>query len=109
MTDETSRSRSGPQQVTEIWELIVAYTKQETVDPLKSLGRYLAWGLGGALLLGIGGIFLTLAALRALQTETDTTFTGHWSWAPYGIVVIGLLLISALVWWGRGARKKDRS
>jgi hypothetical protein len=29
-----------------------------------------------------------LSLLRALQTETGTTFTGNWSWAPYIIVLV---------------------
>jgi hypothetical protein len=42
----------------------------------------------GALLLGMGVSLLLLGGLRALQTETGTTFTGNWSWAPYLIVVV---------------------
>ena len=47
-----------------------------------------------AIFLGIGVSLLLLSGLRALQTETGTTFTGNWSWAPYLIAVaVGLVMI----------------
>ena len=83
-----------PEIATELWELTVAYAKQETIDPLKGLGRFVGAGIGGAIFLGIGVSLLLLSGLRALQTETSTTFTGNWSWAPYLMVVAaGLVLI----------------
>ncbi len=99
-----------PQLVVELRDLVVEYFKQETIVPLKQLGRYVAFGLLGALLLGFGAVFLGLAGLRALQTETDTTFTGNWSWVPYVIMVVALLLGAAVTWQTRGAvrRRKDR-
>jgi hypothetical protein len=82
--------------VSELVDLTKAYAKQETVDPLKGLGRYLGYGLAGALLLSIGVILLILAGLRALQSETGTTFTGNWSWAPYVIVLVGASAVIGL-------------
>jgi len=56
---------SGPiAQVTELKDLVVAYAKQETVDPLKTLKRYLAFGLSGALSIGVGLSFGLLALLE---------------------------------------------
>lgn len=96
----------NPQEtITELKDLVVAYAKQETVEPLKGLARYFAFGVAGALALGVGVGFLAMAGLRALQTETGSTFHGNWSWAPYGIVVAGLVILAALAWWGRGKRK----
>jgi hypothetical protein len=96
--------KSPQQTIQELRELVVAYFKQETLDPLKGLGRYLGFGVAGALLLGVGVFFLAMSGLRALQTETGTTFTGNWSWAPYGIVVVGLLLLTGLAWMARSRR-----
>jgi hypothetical protein len=79
----------------ELWALLTAYAKQETVDPLRSLGRYLGFGLGGAVLMTLGLFFLALSALRALQTETGDVFTGAWSAAPYAIVAVVLVAIAA--------------
>lgn len=98
--------KSTKQVVAELWELVVAYFRQETVVPLKRLGRYVALGTLGSFLLGLGVVFLTLAGLRALQTETGTTFTGNWTWAPYGIVVVVLALGAVVTWKARGARPR---
>ena len=78
-------------------ELLVTYAKQEIVEPLKSLGRFLGFGVAGSVLLGLGAVLLTLAVLRALQTETGTTFTGNWSWAPYLIVLVADLVAAVLL------------
>ena len=48
----------------EFVSLTVAYFKQETVDPIKALGRFIAFGIAGGLLLAVGGGLLALAAIR---------------------------------------------
>ncbi len=90
-------SKSPQQLVNELRDLVVTYAKQETVDPLRSLGRYLAFGLAGSFLLALGGIFLTLGVLRLLQNETGGVFDGGWSFVPYLLtlllagIVIGIM------------------
>ncbi len=91
----TKSQKSGASLVSELWTLITGYVKQETIGALKPLGRYLAFGLAGALLIGWGIVFLTLGGLRALQTETGSTFDGNWSFVPY-VIVIAVLLVLAL-------------
>ena len=81
----------------ELRDLVVTYVKQETIVPLASSGRYVGFGIAGALLLGLGVVLLGVGGLRALQTETGETFTGDWSWAPYLIVFVALLLGGAIV------------
>lgn len=92
-------------ELSEVKELIVAYAKQETIDPIKGLGRYLAFGLMGSFLLAAGCLLLALAGLRALQTETGTTFEGDWSWAPYLIVFVGAVVVGGLTFSRIGAKK----
>jgi hypothetical protein len=92
----SKQGKSIPEIVNELWELAVAYFKQETIDPLRSAGRFLALGVPGSILLAIGTSLLMLSGLRALQTETGSTFTGHWSWAPYSIVLAGGLVLILL-------------
>jgi hypothetical protein len=96
-----------PQVLRELWELVVAYFKQETAVPLQQLARVVALGLAGAALLGFGVVFLTLGGLRALQEETGSTFTGNWSWVPYLIMTAALLVGGALVW-KIGTRRKQK-
>jgi hypothetical protein len=91
-------SKSIPEVASELWQLGVDYAKQETIDPLKGLGRFVGFGLGGAIALGMGVSLILLAGLRALQTETGSTFTGNLSWAPYLIaVVVGAALIGLAI------------
>ena len=79
-----------------IVELLKAYVQQETIDPLKGVARYLAYGMAGSALMSIGLMMVALSSLRALQTETGTTFTGNWSWVPYLITLLGTLAVAAL-------------
>ncbi len=84
----------NPQQtLRELRDLVVSYAKQETVDPIKGLGRYIGYGVGGAALIGTGVVFVAIGLLRALQTETGEHFTDtisptsdNYSWVPYAIV-----------------------
>ena len=88
--------KSIPQVVSELKELTVDYAKQETIDPLRGLGRFVAFGVGGSLVLAIGLSLLGLAGLRAMQSETGTAFTGNWSWAPYLIATAVLAVLAVL-------------
>jgi hypothetical protein len=90
--------KGAPEILQELFDLLKAYAKQETLDPLKALGRYLAWGAAGALLLSIGIFFLALAGLRALQSQM-TTFRSTWSWAPYLMVAVVLIGVIAVAAW----------
>ena len=93
---KSAKPKSLGETVSGIVELLKAYAKQETLEPLKRLGRYLGFGVAGSVLIATGLVLLMLAALRALQTETGSTFTGSWSWAPYAIVIVGTLLVAVL-------------
>jgi len=89
-------SKSIPEVMQELKELTITYAKQETVDPLKSMFRWVGFGVGGSLVLAIGLSLLGLAGLRALQTETGTMFTGNLTWIPYLIVGAALGFIAGM-------------
>ena len=79
----------------ELWELAQAYAKQETVDPLKNLGRYLGFGLGGSLSISLGAGMLAFGLLRLLQGVD--WFDDGWSFVPYLVVVLLLGLTIGLI------------
>ena len=105
---ERASAASLPQLVLELRDLVVQYFKQETLVPLQQLGRYIAFGIAGALFLGLGATMLAVGLLRLLQTETGDTFTGDWSWVPYVIVVVVLIVGGMLTWAARGIRKRSK-
>lgn len=78
--------------------LVIEYVKQETVEPVKALGRFVGYGLAGSLLIAVGLVLLLVALLRVLQTET-TAFTGNLSWLPYLIVIAVALALVVLAAW----------
>jgi hypothetical protein len=94
--DAPRSDKSLPSLGSELLDLVRAYAKQETIEPISGLARFVAFGVAGSALLGIGTLLVSLSLLRALQTETGETFDGNWSWAPYIItfvlcaIVIGL-------------------
>jgi len=88
-------SYGGPQ---EIQKMLVDYAKQETIDPLKTLGRYLAFGLAGSIFVSLGLFFWSLAILRYVQTLE--WFSGS-SWASagaYGIAFGSVLLFLVIIY-----------
>ena len=106
--DVKAKPRNPTGDARELVDLVIAYAKQETLEPLKGLGKRAALGLGGALLLGIGGIFCSLAALRAMQSETDFFERHNLSYLPYFFTVVILILLSLVGWMGLGPGKKDK-
>jgi hypothetical protein len=82
----------------EIRDLIVSYAKQETITPLRSLQRYLGFGMAGSLLIFMGSFFLGLGLLRLMQSY-DVFAGGSWaSTLPYVIAMVVLILLMGLVY-----------
>ena len=89
----------NPQQtVRELQELVVAYAKQETIEPLKGMARLAGFGIAGALLVGMGVAFMSIGMLRGLQSLSGWAVHGNWSWVPYIAVVIALVLLASGIW-----------
>ncbi|MHB8319055.1 MAG: hypothetical protein ACYDEP_07500 [Acidimicrobiales bacterium] len=81
------------------FELVVAYLKQETLGPLKELGRFLVFGIVGSIAIAVGLVLMLVGVLRLLQGETGSALNGNWSWVPYlAVVVIALVLIAVAGW-----------
>jgi len=98
----STKSKKPADQVSELRDLVVGYAKQETIDPLRALKRYLALGVGGAVLVGVGAIYLILGLLRGLQsldwfnsrTQTDGW---HGAWLIYVITLVAAIALLAIV------------
>ncbi|HXZ82688.1 MAG TPA: hypothetical protein VED84_02935 [Acidimicrobiales bacterium] len=111
--DGSSRSRAA---FGETVSVLRRYVVQETLAPLRQLGRRLVFGLSGALLIAIGAVIALIGMLRALQTETGRTFAGHWSFAPYLLTAAAAVVaLAGFVAFGfrgvvtRGARPRSGS
>ncbi len=105
-TPGTSRPGKPGEVLEELRDLLLAYFRQEAVEPLKRLLAWLGWGMLGAALLCIGMVLLALAALRALQTETAEHLSGSLSWTPYAIVLAAFVLIFAFALKSARARRR---
>ncbi|HVC14085.1 MAG TPA: hypothetical protein VND62_04415 [Acidimicrobiales bacterium] len=84
---------------TDALQLVIDYVKQETLTPLKGLGRYLVVGILGSIALCGGLVLLLVALLRALQEETGGFFKGTMTWAPYVIVGGAAVIAMGLAAW----------
>jgi hypothetical protein len=96
-----------PTLVAELKALAINYTKQETLEPVKALGRYLAFGVAGSLMLAIGLTLWVIAGLRALQEETGSMFTGHLTWLPYLLTLVGTALVIGAAGYAVNAEKRS--
>ncbi len=104
---EDKKDKSLPGEAQELWQLVLGYAKQETLDPVKNLGRFLGFGLGGALLGSLGAVLLLLGGLRLLQTETGEAFDGNLTFIPYLLVLLvsGAIVAGAMKAVTRSQRK----
>lgn len=99
---EQRPDNSIPRIVSELWDMVVSYLKQETLVPMQGLGRFVAFGVVGSFVLAIGVIILMVGCLRGLQTETGDLFSGSWTWLPYfisatvGVAVVGMSAAAVL-------------
>lgn len=94
-----------PQLVTELVDLSKQYLQEQAVDPAKKLGKTAALGLAAALLWSIGGILLSVAALRwIVGALEDTTM---WSALGYGLGFLAVAVVVGLLGWrmSRGSEK----
>ena len=85
--------------IPELIEFVRSYVKQETVEPLRGVGRWIAFGAAGALCLGLGLVIVLLGVLRLVEEEWPRTASGSWSWVAYLITVlvaIALLVVTLL-------------
>jgi hypothetical protein len=105
---ETSDPTDLPSHVQDLSKLVIGYVKQETLEPIRGLGRFIGFGLAGSTLVGFGLVVLFLGVLRLLQEETGDTFRGHLSFVPYLITLAACGAVAGGALKARG-KKKERT
>ena len=85
-------------------DLFRRYLRQETVEPLRLLGRYLLFGTAGSILVAVGTVLVAVGTLRGLQVSG--VLDGWWSWVPYLVAALplGVAGIGAVTLIGRSGR-----
>ena len=83
-------------EIGEVIDLVKTYVRQETVGPLKGIGRKVGVGVAGALLIGLGLFFLAVGLLRLIQDKIPRLARGSWSWSPYFIVVAFCAIVTVI-------------
>ena len=95
--EKAAEGDKGVGQLGEAINLVKEYARQETLQPLRGAGRWLAFGAAGSVLLGFGSVLLVLGVLRVLQTDTGDTFSGRWmSLLPYLIALVAAAIVIGL-------------
>jgi hypothetical protein len=72
---ESGRKKAGAgtrDGASDLVQLIIAYAKQETLDPVLRQLKKLGWGVAGGACMALGTALLGLGFVRALQTEFGT-------------------------------------
>jgi cobalamin biosynthesis Mg chelatase CobN len=89
--------KTQSEQITETVQLVKDYALQETLAPVKNAGKWIGFGLLGAVLIGLATAFLSLGLLRMVQSEWPDTFDGRWmSLLPYLFALLLCILVAAL-------------
>ena len=108
MAHPEQQKKGLPQHVQELKDMVVVYARQETIEPLRAMGRFIGLGMAGAVTLGLGLTLLVLGGLRALQSETGSTFKGRLSWLPYLLALVASGLAAGLFMAARGRGQRRR-
>jgi hypothetical protein len=84
-------------EIGEVIDLVKTYVRQETVGPLKNVGRKLGLGVAGSVAVGLGLFFLALGLLRLLQTKVSwLRGDGAFTWAAYAAVIVFCAIVTAI-------------
>ena len=108
MPEQRAQTKSLPTLAVELKDLVVAYAKQETLEPIKGLGRFIAFGIAGSVLVALGMLLLALAVIRVLQEEVPDLVDGNFSWVPYAIGIAFCAAVMALAIRGINTAKRRR-
>ncbi len=103
---DTTTDKSPMETFTELKSMLTDYARQETKDPFTHLGKWVAFGVAGAVLVAIGLAYLAFGLLR--WTQTLDVFAGDTrNFWPYFIAFGGLVVCTAAAVWAMTRRFSD--
>ncbi|MFN3217491.1 MAG: hypothetical protein ACE367_13435 [Acidimicrobiales bacterium] len=108
---EPKNEKSPIDTANELKAMLTQYARQETVGPLQLLGKWVAFGVAGALLVAVGLAYLAFGVLRVLQSETSAFESGRTSYLPYLIAFALLMVFVGIAAWAmtRSFSDSDRA
>ena len=80
----------------DVVDLVIAYAKQETIEPLRGAGRWILWGLASMIFICAGVLLLVLGVLRLSQDVLGGSFATSWSWVPYVLSMCACAMVVVL-------------
>ncbi|CAB5008696.1 MAG: hypothetical protein EBY23_08635 [Actinobacteria bacterium] len=88
----------SPSSQEDVLDLVVAYAKQETIEPLRGALRWILWGLASMAFICTGLVFIVLGVVRASQDVLGESFQQSWSFVSYfaGVLACGIVVAFAL-------------
>jgi hypothetical protein len=82
--------------VEEIRDLALRYLKEQTIQPLKELGRFVVFGVLGSIFVAVGTVMALLGVLRMLQSLFPV-LDGSLSWIPYLVIAVLGIATAAMI------------
>jgi uncharacterized membrane protein len=82
--------------VSDVVDSVKQYARQETIEPLRGALRWLAFGITGALAIGLGLVLAVMGVLRLSQDLLSSQLSGAWSFVHYAIAAVFSLVVVIL-------------
>lgn len=92
---DMSQAADIPKLVSELADLSKNYLVENTVEPMRRMGRFAGWSLLGGILMATGWVLLSVAGLRLLLAVLPDTEL--WSVLAYVLATAAALLTALLV------------
>ncbi len=89
----------SPSSNDDVFDLVVSYAKQETIEPLRGALRWILWGLASMAFICTGRVFIVLGVVRVTQDVLGDSFQHSWSFVSYfvGVLACGIVVAFALM------------
>ncbi len=91
-----------PELATELYEMSKEYLRQETVEPMKKLGTYAGFGMGGAVAFAVATVFAMLGVYALMQWvfyEAMGAQSAWWTVLSRGITLAVAAIGAGIIGW----------